>query len=485
MAKTYQGYALLIGVNNYKGYSQSVKEAPAENQLSGALNDLRVWWDVARGAGIPARNIRVLSTRQMQPGELETGAIGVTMGLATRDEILEGVEWLAKQAAKGTTTSTLLAFAGHGDFDEKEGLLLCPSDVRGGALSSAVSLKELRALLDQHAPKAGVHAFFDCSFGGPVDADAANGVARARSLSGRAFPEGLDTTLLRSVDKVVVGATLGEVAYELPTRHGWHGPLSHEALRVLDHWSHAHRGDDGEVERRQPGSAAYGELLDLLQRAGLRDCAPCVDKCSGSGDVKNTGPRGDADVGDGSEISGGILGYRTVVINALLANGSKAQVGQINVDTTKAGDHVENWFLDVAGSFNNELEFVITYDGKDAPTGMTGPNVVSWPVYYDDSLWLPAGGKVIPATNPPANVRTYFRNGSPINTVNKWFTLELPEPTKDGKITWWSAYANMVGLLFSDTSKVGDAIVFRPFNVDRTLNANGRFLVELMKDPEA
>ncbi|MCB9794066.1 MAG: caspase family protein [Alphaproteobacteria bacterium] len=479
MATTYQGYALLIGVNAYRSYSQSVKASPDQHALSGALNDLRAWWDVARGAGIPARNIRVLSTRRVLPGELETGANGVSVGLATRDEILEGVEWLAKNAAKDRTQTALLVFAGHGDFIDGEGLALCPSDVSGADLQNAVRLKEIRQLLTQHAGNQPVLAFLDCSFGGPADSTVAHGVANARSLTGRALPESLDLSLLRSIDKVVTPGELGEVAYELPTRHGWHGPLSHEAVAILDHWEHEHRGADGEVERRQPSVDAATGLLELLHEAGLRDCAPCVDKCSGSG-AGLSSPRGDVEVGDGSEISGGTFGFRSVEIIAMLATGGTQVVGLINIDTSVSGAQTETWFLNTNGAFDNPLEFRISYDGKNPPAGLAGPDIISWTVNYDDSLWQPAGGKVIPATNPAANVRTFFRNGSPINTTNKWFTLELPVPGVDGKITWWSAYANMAGLIFDDTSKVGDSIRYNPFNTTRNLNGNGRFLVEVM-----
>lgn len=480
MATTYQGYALLIGVNKYSSYSQSVKAAPGAHGLSGSLNDLRAWWDVARGAGIPARNIRVLSTRRMRPGELETGANGVSMGLATREEILDGVTWLAKNAAKDRTQTAMLVFAGHGDFVEGEGLALCPSDVTGPKVQGAVTLKAIRGVLTQHAGNQPVLAFLDCSFGGPVDPSVAHGVANGRSLTGRALPEDLDLTLLRSIDKVVTPDELGTVAYELPSRHGWHGPLSLEALAILDHWAHGTRGADGEVERRQAHDDAASGLLDLVHEAGLRDCAPCVDKCSsGSGGTKSS-PRGDTEEGDGSELSGSILGFRSIEIIAMLAGGGTQQVGLVNIDTSVSGVHTENWFLNTAGAFDNPLEFRISYDGKHPPAGMSGPDVISWSVVYDDSLWQPAGGKVIPATNPAANLRTYFRNGSPISTTNKWFTLELPVPGADGKITWWSAYASQAGLLFSDTSKVGDTIRYNVYNTNRNLNSNGRFLVEFM-----
>ncbi|MCB9760359.1 MAG: caspase family protein [Alphaproteobacteria bacterium] len=470
MAIRYEGYALLIGVNLYARYDRDKKLRRARKTLSGAVNDLRVWWDLARAAGIKPENIRVLSTESLTPAELETGAHGVTLGPASRAEILEGVEWFA-QAVGGQSTGGFIAFCGHGDFVTAEGLALCPTDVReldsDADPEDVVLFSELRDLLDQHAPDMGVTAFIDASFAGPVLTTVAGGAANGRSLTGRKLPEGLDATLLRAGDKVFTAVDPAEVAYELPTRYGWHGPLSLAVLELLDLYGADLRGGDGSVPE-VVGERADG-LEDLLRDLGLR---PDVD--TGGAPVNRDEVEDDD---DGQELSGGINGFRSY---DLMVNGAK--VGQVNVDTTDT-EHKETWYLSTLLSLDGSLDFTLTYDGKNPPSTFSGPGVISWQVEYKASNWVNAAGVVVPRYDGANNVYSWQRPGSPVVTGNKWLSLSFPENNNAGSLRWFAANSTLGGLLFTETSKIGDTITYNKLGVNKTMGAAAVQLIEAIPVP--
>ena len=174
------GCALLIGVEVYNGL-------PAEKQLHAGRNDVLSYWKVCRRLGYRPEHIRVLTSPVLTLDDLVraeqelgpelhperskdeirarvegwlAGPAPVVLGDASREAIVEGVEWLAsklvftvkldwegwKLEQELAGLPGLLAYSGHG-AQQRGDLVLCPSDI-GPRLERAVSFAELRAMID-------------------------------------------------------------------------------------------------------------------------------------------------------------------------------------------------------------------------------------------------------------------------------------------------------------------------------------------------
>lgn len=475
MATTYEGYALLIGCNEHPNTTGPLA-GNSRNGLRAAINDLRVYWDLARAIGIKPANIRVLAAPEIEPGELQASANGVTIGRATSAEIVAGVTWLAKNLGSSGTTCGLLAFSGLGDYKDGTGLVLCGTDVKPD-LSGTVSLAQIRSLLQNHAPNRRLYAMLDTCFFGPESLTEVGGSGRPRCLSGKVQPANADLKLLRPGDKVSLAADIGATTYEAPTRHGWHGPLSASVMEALDIAGVPVRGGD-EQAPMATGDAA-DSLDGLLAELGLRDeVYTPVPKSDPPEDRDNDEDPPDAvdnTNNDNGELSGGLEGFR---IYDILINSVK--VGQVNIDTTVNGVHKETWFIDQNANLDGAWAFRIGADTNNPPLSYNpiGGNVVSWDVDYNATNWGPGASEPIPAFNAANNVRTYRRAGSPTTTPNRWIVLRLPKPGAQGSLTWYATNSSLEGMIFQKTDPVGSIITYDKLTVGEASPSTGRKLVE-------
>lgn len=475
MANTFEGYALLIGSNEHPNSGNNLA-GNSRNGQRGTINDLRVYWDLARAIGIRPANIRVLASPEIAPGELQASANGVTIGQATSAEIIAGVTWLAQRLGGAFTSCGLLAFAGLGDYKDGTGLVLCGSDVRAD-LSGTVSLAQIRALLQSHAPNRRLYALLDTCFFGPEVATEAGGAGRPRCLSGRTKPDNADLTLLRPGDKVSLAAAVDATTYEAPTRHGWHGPLSASVMESLDVFGVPVRGGDGLAPA---ATVQAGEALDgLLAELGLRDEVVFTEPDPEEDRNNDTEPDNDPaptnpDLG---ELSGGVDTFRVydILINSV-------KVGQVNVDNSATSVHKETWFIDQNANLDGNWTFRVGANTNDPPLGYNpiGGNVVSWDVEFDAAGFVAAPNEPIPAFNAAGNVRSYRRAGTPATTANKWIALRLPKPGVQGSLTWYATNAALAGLIFQKTDPVGTTITYDKMTSADTLPSTGRKLVELI-----
>lgn len=227
-------YALIIGINDYTAFAASQGAAPGSSDLRGAVNDARSHAVLARLLGYPAANIRVLTAPGLTAADVaatfegraptDVSLDGATFGEATRAAIEEGLAWLAKGLAKKGSRG-ILAWSGHGDVRDEEGVL-CPSDTVSG-LATAFSYGELLERLG------GVG-----TYNLTVLLDACHVAGRGRgTLSGGTLTD--DEPRLGDHAAVYAACEPTGVAYEHHFDGRWHGAFSWALNRVLERWERA------------------------------------------------------------------------------------------------------------------------------------------------------------------------------------------------------------------------------------------------------
>src|ERR1700712_1745531 len=68
---TNEGYALLIGVDDYSAFDVSRDQTIGTHDLKGSRNDVRAFWKLCRLIGMKPANIRVLASPPIYYRELE------------------------------------------------------------------------------------------------------------------------------------------------------------------------------------------------------------------------------------------------------------------------------------------------------------------------------------------------------------------------------------------------------------------------------
>ena len=144
-----QGYALLIGVNDYSAYDKSQDQRKGKSDLPGSVNDVQAWWSLCKELGFRPENIRVLTSPAIHCSCL-AGATAHTTGEATERGIREGVEWLTQKLGRDKVAVGLLTYSGHGDYVESSGLVLCPTDVTGDDLEHSIPYADLQRTIAAH-----------------------------------------------------------------------------------------------------------------------------------------------------------------------------------------------------------------------------------------------------------------------------------------------------------------------------------------------
>lgn len=226
------GYALLIGVDDYAAYDRSEGKPPGTSDLRGSLNDVRVWLATCLEIGIPRENIRVLSSPAPSVAELG-GAEG---GPATAAAIREGVLWLAEKLKGAAQPVGVLVFSGHGDLTKNDGLVICPSDVTasGDDLVNDVSLSSMQKAL---GGLQNLTTVLDCCHSG---GGMAVGSRKATSLRGLPWPSDPAAQPARPAisDRVFFAAQRGQSAYQAAFGSGQvYGAFTWAFMTVKSQWT--------------------------------------------------------------------------------------------------------------------------------------------------------------------------------------------------------------------------------------------------------
>jgi hypothetical protein len=273
---TNDGYALLIGIDDYSAFDRSTDQKPGTSDLKGSRNDVHTFWRLCRLLGMKPANIRVLASPPIDACDLE-GASPEQVGVATAAEITAGVAWLAERLGHTSRPTGLMTYSGHGDWLASEGLVLCPSDVVAGnghgadvSLDNAVAFSALNAVLGKHNAAENLTVVLDtCHSGGEAAvprARAALETGHALSLTARPV-----ATIARLVRKhaqaperlsgrVLSAAGREQVAYQSMFDGEYHGLFSWAIAAAVEQWMR--RQEDGNVFV----DVSYSKLLETAQR---------------------------------------------------------------------------------------------------------------------------------------------------------------------------------------------------------------------------
>lgn len=226
-------FALLIGVGDYRIFDPS-----GDADLKGPPNDVAAWLRMVYDLGIPRAQIRICASpglpRGIDPAALE----GVRVTGASRAEIVDGLEALARALDGSGGTKAVLTYSGHGTRTAA-GQVLCPADIRaeGDTLVGGLTVDEVGRILDRRAPGTRLTAFVDTCHDVTGFEDSL-GTARGRGLS---WP-GLAKLSERHAqptghrvfgDLVLTSSQPGTVSYDMPVIGGVRGAFSWAASNVI------------------------------------------------------------------------------------------------------------------------------------------------------------------------------------------------------------------------------------------------------------
>lgn len=234
MSNNEHAYALLIGVGDYRAYDPT-----GAHDLEGSVPDALGWWALARTLEIPAQNVRICASPALDRGALGKAGAGVTVTGATRDEIEEGLRWLAGKLDGEGGTKGLLTYSGHGGHGAA-GQVICPSDVQSneGVLVGALSVREVAEIIDGRAKRTRLTVFCDtCHTRQGVPA--VGGTARSLSDGAVATKDAPAPVRGRLGDLVVASSPAGLPSYEIPLADGVRGAFSWAMQSMLARWGRA------------------------------------------------------------------------------------------------------------------------------------------------------------------------------------------------------------------------------------------------------
>jgi hypothetical protein len=283
---TNDGYALLIGVDDYSVFDASRRQPIGTTDLEGSRNDVRAFWRQCRRLGMKPANIRVLASPVIDFRELP-GATPENVAPATEAEILGKTRWLAEKLAQKSKPTGLLTYSGHGDWLAERGLVLCPSDVTwaptaGDApdLPHAVPLSALDALLAPHAENLTV--VLDTCHAGLETSEGAHPSGRLLSLTRRRIPEGAAAGPAIS-GRVLAATSRTELAHQATFDGQFRGVFSWALGAAMDQWQATQEGSSVrldlsygkliETTRRLLSALWFGQTPELYGPAGIADLA--------------------------------------------------------------------------------------------------------------------------------------------------------------------------------------------------------------------
>jgi hypothetical protein len=262
------GFAVLIGVDDYSAFDASRALPAGTSGLAGSLNDVRVWWKQCRLLGLAPAQIRVLTSPVIDFSELE-GATSENVGPATEAEIRATVSWLAEKLGQPSQPSGLLTYSGHGDWIEGRGPVLCPSDVAfvdgAAAMTHAISYADLGALLGQAWDNLTV--VLDCchTSGAPDGEGLAQGggnTGRPLSLTRRAAPKGsaLPAHAMQLPGRVLSASQRAQPACQSKFDGVDRGAFSWSLTSALEQWRAVQAGGGVRLD------VSYGKLVEASRR---------------------------------------------------------------------------------------------------------------------------------------------------------------------------------------------------------------------------
>lgn len=268
---TNDGYALLIGVDDYSAFDTSRGQEIGTHDLPGSRNDARAFWQTCRRLGMKPENIRVLTSPAIDPSELE-GAGPENVALATSSEILAKMGWLLEKMAAPSRPAGLVTYSGHGDVTAADGLVLCPSDValKGeNELANAIPFSKINAMIAARDVGDDLTIVLDTCHAGSSHGKKGTGAsALPLSLLGRRASDIADELTIAGAPperdrigaRVLAAARRGEVAYQSTFEGRWRGVFSWALSCAMEQWKVT------EDERGTRLDVSYGKLLETARR---------------------------------------------------------------------------------------------------------------------------------------------------------------------------------------------------------------------------
>jgi hypothetical protein len=266
------GYAVLIGIDDYSAYDKSRALPKGTSNLAGSLNDVKVWWRQCRLMGLSPAHIRVLTSPAIEPKDLD-GARSENLGPATEAEIKKTLGWLAQKLAQPSRPTGLLTYSGHGDWLEGKGSVLCPSDVafvegKDGAfdLAHAISYADVNAIMEPHSDNLTV-VLDCCHTGGARDGDAgvalgATNTGRPLSLTWRPAPKATTAPAhaTQLAGRVLSASQRSQIAYQSKFDGMDRGVFSWSLTSAMEQWRAVKAG------RGVCLDVSYGKLVETSKR---------------------------------------------------------------------------------------------------------------------------------------------------------------------------------------------------------------------------
>lgn len=446
--------ALLIGIDDYSTYDRSRDAPVGTSDLPGSRNDARTFWRLCRLLGMRPENIRVLASPPIDFQELE-GAGPENVGPATEQEIVDKLEWLARRLADPARPTGLLTYSGHGEVTPKQGLVLCPSDVRGDgepALDHAVPFGKINEILARHDVGENLTVVLDtCHSGGVADAAEARAkrchkTGRVKSLRNRVvsainaqLAQGHGAPPLEEINARVLAASgRDQVAYQSMFDGRFRGVFSWAVSCAMEQWQVIE--EDGWARL----DVSYGRLLETARGliAALHfDQAPELRGPMGLADLAFLHHGLTAHPGETAQMpSGGFKteqldpGFRDYVIYEI-RDASSVLRGKVLVTRTAGGGYQANreyWYLSANLSNGNTY----TFTGGTAQAWSTPPSGLGTLSFKTNRTPTWSSG------TPSGTMLNYSNPFTGENIAMDWQMTASRSGGWSGSITWWHSNTN-------------------------------------------
>lgn len=432
------GFALLIGVDDYRAFDASRGQPEGNSDLPGSRNDARAFFHHCLRLGFRPENIRVLTSPRLDPRELE-GAVAENLGEATEAEIRAQLTWLVTSLAGPSRPSGLMTFSGHGDATPTQGLVLCPSDVTHAgeaAIAHAIALSEIDALLAEHGVGDELTLVLDTCHAGETTRPG----SRSLSLLPRRESSPARTASDRVRARVLAAARRDQVAHQSRLDGRYRGVFSWALGCAMEQWKATQEGEGTRLD------VSYGKLVETAQRlmtglwfdqhaelrgpTGLADLAVLqrgLDRRPGATAER---PNGDFKT---AQLDPGTKGY---LIYELTQNGNP--IGQVLVTNTAGGGYEANreyWYL----TQNVSMASALTFTSGAAQYWTTPPSGLSTLSFVTERrpTWTTA--------TPSGTLLVETVAGTTQRYAIKW-QMTANHGTWGGSITWWNtSTGNMFG----------------------------------------
>lgn len=243
--------ALFIGVADYSAFDASIGQPKGTSDLPGARADALAFYRICTGLGIPAENMRILTSPRLDAEK--DGVPAECLGDATHASILSGIEWLASRLGSSSRPPGLFTYAGHGDCPEGQGLVICPSDTTGPNLTGAIPYSQIQSIFEAEKAMANLTSILDTCHSGAATA----GMGRsAGSLTRRNLKALLAGGVPSLGDRVIAACEPAQFAWRGRFSGVGRGALSWAVASTLEQWSPRAQGQSVELD------LSYGELLE-------------------------------------------------------------------------------------------------------------------------------------------------------------------------------------------------------------------------------